>query len=79
MISRGMAAFDMTGITKPFEYTLTETKGKSYRQNTHRLEDEVVLKIACCGICHSDIHTIEQGWGEVDYPCIPGTSSIVIF
>ncbi len=34
--------------------------------------DDVVIEIAYCGICHSDIHTARGEWGEVHYPCVPG-------
>ncbi len=33
---------------------------------------DVVIKIAYCGICHSDIHTARGDWGDVAYPCVPG-------
>lgn len=44
----------------------------------HRLErrdprpDDVVIEIAYCGICHSDIHTARSEWGPTAYPCVPG-------
>ena len=25
-----------------------------------------------CGICHSDIHEVENDWGNTVYPCMPG-------
>jgi alcohol dehydrogenase (NADP+) len=34
--------------------------------------DDVVIKIAYCGICHSDIHTARGEWGPTGYPCVPG-------
>ncbi len=34
--------------------------------------DDVVIEIAYCGICHSDIHSARGEWGPVDYPCVPG-------
>lgn len=34
--------------------------------------DDVVLEIAYCGICHSDIHTARGEWGPTAYPCVPG-------
>lgn len=34
--------------------------------------DDVVIKIAYCGICHSDIHTARSEWGPTTYPCVPG-------
>lgn len=34
--------------------------------------DDVVIEIAYCGICHSDIHTVRDEWGPATYPCVPG-------
>ncbi|KAG0739893.1 hypothetical protein G6F33_007150 [Rhizopus arrhizus] len=35
-------------------------------------EDSVEIQITHCGICGSDIHTIDSGWHPTDYPCVPG-------
>ncbi|KAL0090173.1 chaperonin 10-like protein [Phycomyces blakesleeanus] len=32
----------------------------------------VEMDITHCGICGSDIHTIDSGWGPTDYPCVVG-------
>lgn len=34
--------------------------------------DDIVIEIAFCGICHSDIHTVRSEWGPAHYPCVPG-------
>jgi uncharacterized zinc-type alcohol dehydrogenase-like protein len=34
--------------------------------------NDVVIEIAYCGICHSDIHTARGEWGEIEYPFVPG-------
>jgi len=34
--------------------------------------DDIVIEIAYCGICHSDIHTARSEWGPTAYPCVPG-------
>lgn len=34
--------------------------------------NDVVIEIAYCGICHSDIHTARSEWGPTSYPCVPG-------
>ncbi len=34
--------------------------------------DDVLIEIAYCGICHSDIHTVRSEWGPAAYPCVPG-------
>ncbi len=33
---------------------------------------DVLIKIAFCGICHSDIHTGRNEWGEAHFPLVPG-------
>ncbi len=33
---------------------------------------DVVLDIAYCGICHSDIHQVKGEWGQELYPMVPG-------
>jgi uncharacterized zinc-type alcohol dehydrogenase-like protein len=35
-------------------------------------ENEVEIKISHCGICHSDVHLINNDWGISKYPFIPG-------
>jgi uncharacterized zinc-type alcohol dehydrogenase-like protein len=34
--------------------------------------DEVEVKISHCGVCHSDVHLIDNDWGLSKYPFIPG-------
>ncbi|ORZ35614.1 putative mannitol dehydrogenase [Catenaria anguillulae PL171] len=34
--------------------------------------DDVHIEISHCGVCHSDIHTLDEGWGPTAYPCIVG-------
>lgn len=34
--------------------------------------NEVEIKISHCGVCHSDIHLIDNDWGVSKYPFIPG-------
>ncbi len=45
----------------PFRYTATEP-------GPH----EVEIEITHCGICHSDIHLIDNDWGISRYPLVPG-------
>ncbi len=33
---------------------------------------DVVVEIAYCGICHSDIHQVKDEWGGSIYPMVPG-------
>jgi uncharacterized zinc-type alcohol dehydrogenase-like protein len=34
--------------------------------------EDVMIGIKFAGICHSDIHTARQEWGEITYPIVPG-------
>jgi alcohol dehydrogenase (NADP+) len=34
--------------------------------------NEVLIEILYCGVCHSDIHQINNDWKNTLYPCIPG-------
>ena len=34
--------------------------------------NEVEVKISHCGVCHSDVHLIDNDWGLSKYPFIPG-------
>lgn len=35
-------------------------------------DGDVAIDIQFCGICHSDIHTVRDEWGEQTYPLVPG-------
>jgi uncharacterized zinc-type alcohol dehydrogenase-like protein len=35
-------------------------------------DDDVAIEILYCGVCHSDIHTAENDWGNAEYPVVPG-------
>lgn len=35
-------------------------------------EDDVVIKIEAAGICHSDLHTIHNEWGQAHFPLAVG-------
>lgn len=34
--------------------------------------DDVSIEILYCGVCHSDIHMVENDWGMTHYPIVPG-------
>ena len=34
--------------------------------------DDVLIKIAYCGVCHSDLHQVRNEWRNTVYPCVPG-------
>src|SRR3546814_19583415 len=33
---------------------------------------DVVIEIAYCSVCHSDLHQVRSEWGGTHYPCVPG-------
>ena len=35
-------------------------------------DDDVVVEILYCGICHSDLHEVNNDWGTGKYPLVPG-------
>ncbi len=45
----------------PYKYDAGELK-----------EHEVAIRISHCGVCHSDLHLINNDWGSSKYPFIPG-------
>lgn len=34
--------------------------------------NDVAIEILYCGVCHSDLHTVNGDWGEQPYPLVPG-------
>lgn len=34
--------------------------------------DDVLIEIAYCGICHSDLHQVRGEWAGPHFPCVPG-------
>lgn len=61
----GYAAFDNTGECKPWQF------------EPRPLGDEdVEIKVTHCGICGSDVHTLDSGWGPTPYPSWPATRSL---
>ena len=34
--------------------------------------DDVQIHIAYCGVCHSDLHMVNNDWGISAYPLVPG-------
>ena len=44
-----------------------------YKYDAGELKDEEVeVRISHCGVCHSDVHLIDNDWGMSKYPFIPG-------
>lgn len=59
--SHGYAAQQSTTPLGPFSFTRRDPK-----------EHDVVVEIEFCGVCHSDIHSTRNEWGNAVYPMVPG-------
>jgi len=59
--SFGYAAFDPQSPLRPFAFQRREP-GPS----------DVLIDIAYCGVCHSDLHQVRNEWQGTTYPIVPG-------
>jgi uncharacterized zinc-type alcohol dehydrogenase-like protein len=59
--SKGYAAESAGAKLTPYSFERREPR-----------QDDVVVEIAYCGICHSDIHQVRDEWGGSLYPMVPG-------
>lgn len=41
-------------------------------ENEKIKDNEVTVKVSHCGICHSDVHLIDNDWSNNCYPLVPG-------
>ncbi|KAM0853531.1 hypothetical protein ACQ4PT_051025 [Festuca glaucescens] len=57
----GWAAMDASGKVVPFSFKRRETG-----------VDDVTIKVHYCGMCHTDLHFINNDWGITMYPVVPG-------
>lgn len=46
---------------EPFDYSPSKLK-----------DNDVEIAIECCGLCHSDLHVIDDDWKISKYPIVPG-------
>jgi uncharacterized zinc-type alcohol dehydrogenase-like protein len=60
-IAKGYAATDASKPLTPFTFERREPN-----------DDDVVISIQYCGVCHSDIHQARNEWGFSKYPMVPG-------
>lgn len=58
---KGYAAQDSRTPLGPYSFQ---------RREPH--DHDVVIDIKYCGICHTDIHQVTNGWGGSTYPMVPG-------
>ena len=47
-------------------------------ERTGPADDEVLIEVLYCGVCHSDIHQVDNDWKNTLYPCVPGHEIIGI-
>ncbi|MPW43229.1 NAD(P)-dependent alcohol dehydrogenase [Acinetobacter guerrae] len=57
----GYAAHNETSALVPYKFE---------RRNAR--EDDVVIQVEYCGVCHSDLHMARNDWGFTRYPVVPG-------
>jgi len=57
----GYAARDASGQMTPY----------SFERRAPRADD-VQIDILYCGVCHSDLHQVQNHWGRTVYPMVPG-------
>ncbi|MET0244438.1 MAG: NAD(P)-dependent alcohol dehydrogenase [Flavitalea sp.] len=56
-------------------YSADQEKGKlsgSAIQRRNLQPSDVAIQIKYCGVCHSDIHAVNNDWGNTIYPIVPG-------
>jgi uncharacterized zinc-type alcohol dehydrogenase-like protein len=56
-------------------YCACEAHGTLLPKQFERRElraDDVAIDIAYCGVCHSDVHQVNNDWNNTVYPCVPG-------
>ena len=58
---KAYAAKEQSANLKPLEIERRDVK-----------DDDVKIDIVYCGVCHSDIHTVQNDWGGTKYPVVPG-------
>jgi len=49
-----------------------ELKKFSYDESRDLDANKILLKVTHCGICHSDLHLIDNDWSISQYPLVPG-------
>ncbi len=60
---------------KTVAFGVDQPHGQFQRMDIERREvgdNDVLIDIQYCGICHSDIHTANDEWGGAVYPVVPG-------
>lgn len=61
------------GTTKAYAAQSPDSGLAPYRFDRRDLRpDDVAIEIDYCGVCHTDIHFVENDWGFTQYPIVPG-------
>ncbi len=60
-IIRAYASRELGSIPAPWSYEPRQLRA-----------DDVSIEILYCGVCHSDVHMVENDWGMTTYPVVPG-------
>lgn len=63
-MTTNVAAYQAVASGAPLE------KGTIERRDLR--PDDIRIEIEFAGICHSDIHTVREEWGSIDFPMVPG-------
>ena len=61
LATKAYAAFDPEKPLSPFDFDRREVS-----------ENDVLIDILYCGVCHSDLHQVRNEWGGAQYPLVPG-------
>ncbi|CAF1190856.1 unnamed protein product [Rotaria magnacalcarata] len=59
--AKGWAVYDPVGSFSLFEFERRSLK-----------DNDVLIRIYFCGICHTDIHEAQNDWNVAKYPMVPG-------
>jgi uncharacterized zinc-type alcohol dehydrogenase-like protein len=57
----GYAAQDAASPLAPYEFERRDLR-----------DNDVSIRILYCGVCHSDLHSCRNDWGNARYPLLPG-------
>jgi uncharacterized zinc-type alcohol dehydrogenase-like protein len=58
---QALAAYSPGATLNSYSYEIKQIKA-----------NECLIKVLACGICHSDIHMLDNDWGWSQYPLVPG-------
>ena len=59
--TRAYAALEQGKTPEPWQYQPREPR-----------PDDVSIQILYCGVCHTDLHYVDNDWGMTTYPVVPG-------